>query len=972
MCKHKYLLLLFLLWQTIAFAQKGNIKGKVADNGGGLPSVMVAIQKNVFTATELDGTFQLIGVDTGAHLLKVTYMGYQPLEVPVKVSSDQTVDLGTIELLPTQTLMKEVQVTGNYRQGGQAKAINMTRNANKAITVLSAEGISKSPVRATAQVIRQAPGVAVKEDKVSLRGTPVDWTTSLLNGDPMPTADEKDASRVFNFEVFPSSLIDYIVVNRTVTPDMDGDNIGGIINFMTKASATERSLALDVSTGYDAITQKPLLIGNFLWGDISKNKKLSYTVNGSYNADNYGKDEPSVAYGTNYNHSLARLQLDKARGFRQTAGGNVAVNYEVNNRFTLGANVMGGIMVEDECRYRTSYNWSDGSGQRIRLWNTRGVFEHELYGGAMTASWKLSDKLRIDGRVATYSNSFRFGKTPSVVDSAPNGNYTVEYISPLLEYTDMIMTDFFGNAHDPNNAKDPNPYPYKMLAIDNPYGNGGDHYKNIQPGYRRLGGSTDPLTTEDYYLSSVYADMNTTTEKDPVTGKLDVFYTLNNKLKLQAGFRYRSKEGARNVSFYEYRLKPGTMKMPLSEQPTEAYDTHGNYLKEWNTPYKDALMPVLTNDRLNSFVDMYRDSLVSLPMDIKNNEYRYWAGSGYTYTEEVKAGYLMSEWKPTERLSFTGGVRLEHTRLKQTSDTIVNDVTAPIGINALPVSIERNYLAVLPSLNAVYAPGKSDNIRAAVSRTFHRPNFEQTKPGYAMYDRVSYLFTFGNPDLKPTYSLNFDLSYEHYWGVKGMFSIGGYYKHITDHIFRTNQIDETQTVSGYVVKGYQNARTSKVAGIEALIERKLTFLPGFWNGFGVSANITASWSQMDVPGRTKSQRLPEQTPIMYNAALFYEKGKLSTRLVFNYTGAFSTELNLFTDIVTNELVHDNTDYDVFVAEMYSLDYQFSYALSKRFNLYANVNNILNTPYRTYIGVVERPLQTAYTRQKFYLGLRFSL
>jgi outer membrane receptor protein involved in Fe transport len=129
---------------------------------------------------------------------------------------------------------------------------------------------------------------------------------------------------------------------------------------------------------------------------------------------------------------------------------------------------------------------------------------------------------------------------------------------------------------------------------------------------------------------------------------------------------------------------------------------------------------------------------------------------------------------------------------------------------------------------------------------------------------------------------------------------------------------------------------------------------------------------MDVPGRTKSQSLPEQTPLMYNAALFYEKGKLNTRLAFNYTGAFSTELNLFTDVVTNELVHNNTDYDVFVAEMYSLDYQFSYAVSKRFNLYANVNNILNTPYRTFIGVPERPIQTTYTRQKFYVGLRFNL
>lgn len=954
------------------FAQKGNIKGIVADKSDPLPGVSVSIEGKAGTLTDIDGSFQLIAIDTGTQTIRLTYLGYATLEQTVNVKDNQTVDLGNIALIPSNNVINEVLVTGNYRQGGQAKAINMTKMSDKSVTVLSSESIGKSPVKGTAFVIRQSPGVSVKDDKVSLRGTPVDWTASLLNGDRLPTADEKDASRVFNFEVFPSSLIDYIVVNRTVTPDMEGDNIGGVIDFMTKAPATEKTFNFDVSTGYDVTTRKPLLSTSLAVGNMSKNKKLSYTLNGSYSADNYGKDAPSVAYGTNYNHSLARLQLDRDRGLRQTAGLNTAVDYQINEHFKLGANVMGGYMTEDERGDRMSYNWSDGSGARIRLQDKQGKFDHMLYGGALTASWKLSDKFKLDARVASYYNRFQYGHTPQADEGGPNGDYTIEFVSPLLQYTDMIKTNFFGEAYDPNNPKDPNPYPYKMLDIDNPYHNGGDHYDNIQPKYQNLDGSSTALTASDYYLSSVFADLNTTWERDPVVGRLDLSYKANNNLKFKAGFKYRDKNGARNVSFFEYQINGMAPFMYLSDQQTRSYDPNNNYLSEWGTPYKGTFMPVLTDAKLNSFVSDNIANLKPKAMDIDNNNFRQWVGSGYTYSEQTIAAYVMSEWKPSEKLSFTGGIRMEHTILDEASDTLVVDENTKIGLNKKAIEIHKAYMAILPSLNALFTPGANSNIRAAVSRTFHRPNFEQTKPGSALFNRDQYMYIFGNADLKPTYSLNFDLSYEHYWGTKGMFSLGAYYKNITDHIFRTNQIDGSQNIDGIVVKGYDNAANSFVTGFEALIDRKLDFLPGFWNGFGVSANVTLSYSRMHVPGRTNSQPLTEQTPLMYNAALFYEKGKVSTRVTLNYTGAYSTELNLFSDINTNAVVHDNTDYDVFMGAMYSLDYQFAYAVSKRFNIYGTVNNILNAPYRTYIGVSDRPLLTEYYRQKVYVGIKFHL
>lgn len=970
--KRSLIAVILLALPASIFAQKGNVKGIILDKTERLPGVVISVNGKAGTVTDFDGSFILMDMDTGTQVLNISYIGYQNWQQQVRVVANETVNTGNILLEPTQKQINEVQVVGSYKQGGQAKAINMTKMAANSVTVLSSEGIAKSPVKGTANVIRQSPGVVVKDNKVSLRGTPVDWTSALLNGDWMPTADEKDASRVFNFEVFPASLIDYIVVNRTITPDMEGDNIGGVINFLTKAPVTERTFNIDISTGYDALSGKPLYSGSFLYGDITKNKKLSFVVNGSYSAENYGIDAPYVAYGTNYNHSLARLELNNVRGLRQTIGLNTGLDYQVNGNLKIGAKFLMGRMLEDEYRNRTSYNWSDGSGARIRLQNSRGLYDHQLYGGELNATWKISDNLRLEGKIASYYNRFQFGKTPQAAAGTPNGNYTVEFISPLLQYNDMINTNFFGGPYDPNNTKDPSPYPYKMLDIDNPYGTGGDHYNNIQPKYQQLS-SDKPIGPSDYYLSSVFGDLNITRERDPIVAKMDLHYKVNNDLRFQAGFKYRRKEGSRSVSFFEYRLNPVTApKILLSDQQTTAADPHNDYLREWGSPYAGTFQPVLTQDQFNHFIDQHAGDLVATPMDMKNNTFNQWLGSAYTYTENVMAAYAMTEWKASEKLSFVAGLRMEHTTYSASSDTTVTDENAPLGISAEARTVSRSYTALLPSLNVLFTPGSNSNIRAALSRSFHRPNFEQIKPGYALYERDQFLYVFGNPNLRPTYSINLDLVYQHYWGTKGMYSFGVYYKNVTDHIFRTNQIDEGQSVAGYTVKSYANARNAYVTGFEALIDRKFDFLPGFWNGFGLAANITYSYSRMRVPGRSAQQALTEQTPLMYNAALFYEKEKVTTRLTLNYTGDFSTELNLFSDPNTHALVHDNTDYDVFMGSMYSLDYQFAFAITKNFSASLTVNNILDAPYRTYIGVSDRPLHTEFYRQKFYLGLSFHL
>lgn len=971
----------FLFCSLSVFGQKSSIKGTISSNKEKVPGVRLYIGSPATAVySDWDGIFELTTEDTGTLTITIVKTGWDSITIPVVIKANEITDLGDIVLQPGSRQLKGVEITGSARQGSDVKAQSMTQKSNKIITVISAESIGKMPDKNAADAMQRVAGATVQKSKgegnmVSLRGTPIDWTATLINGSRLPTANESEASRIFDFQVFPSRLIDYIVVTRTVTPDMEGDNIGGAINFMTKAAVTKRTLEVDLAGGYSAMARKPSTELNFLWGDITKNKKFSYVLNGSYYGRAYAADAPLLAYGTNYNHSIARLELKKYTGERYTTGVNAAAEYKPNTRLKIGTNFLYGRLIDEKWQQKTMYNWSDGSGARIRLQNIHGVLDNELYGGEVNTEWKASSRFKVEGKIASYYNRFHYGPFPYSGNDSRNGYTTVEFISPLLEYTDKINTNFFGAKYDPANTKDPNPYPYKLLDVDNPYGNGGDHYNNIQPKYQQLGQPGVGVTASDYYLSGAFADQNTTWERDPVVAQLSGTFKLTDKISLNAGGKYRAKEGERKLGYYEWRLVPGVGKIPLDNFQTMNMDPHNDYLSEWGSPYTGTFMPFLTRDQLKNVMTQYGDSLSGKVMDTSNNNFQDWVGSQYKYTEKVVAGYIMADAKIGSKLSLVGGLRIEHTNLHETSDTLVTDDNSTIGVRPLQQVVDRQYIALLPALNAVYAANARNNFRAAVSRTFHRPNFEETKPGAPIWQRESFIRIYGNPQLKPTYSLNFDVMYEHYWGNSGMFSVGGYYKNVTDHIFVSSQADGRPFNDGVMNKTFLNASNSFVAGAEAMINRQFDFLPGILKGFGINANITCSYSRMQVPGRPERQAMTEQSPLLYNIALFYERKRITTRLGLNYRGAYITDINLAVNpdpAANGAPLHLDTDYDIFMGASYSLDFQFSYLFNRHFSAYFELNNLTDAPYRTYIGRPERPIRTEYYRQKGMVGLKYQL
>ena len=956
------------------------IRGRVLSKEGPMPGVTVRIRETAAgTTTDVDGKFELAGQFKGKYSLQFTYLGYDTVVTQVSFGKKNEVNTGNISLKENTRQISEVTITGKYNQGSSQEALMLTKKSSKIETVISREGMQKLPDKNVAEAVQRVAGAKMERNKgegsnVSLRGTPGDWTATLVNGDRLPTADEDNPTRTFEFEVFPSSLVDYIFVTRTITPDIEGDNIGGAINFQTIAPVEKRVLKVNLGSGANLIAKKPLYDINIVYGDISKNKKFSFSLAASYYKRAYGADAFQLVYGSPFNHGINKVELKDYFGDRVTIGANAGVQYKPNDKFKVGAHFMLGRMDDEKYQYKLDYNYSDGSGERIRMLGTHGVLQRRLYGGDVTADYNVSPKLSLNAKVASYQNSFQYGAFPyGDNNDKRNGYTTFDFISnSLLQFTDMVNTNFFGQIPQPGEQSGP----IKLIGKDDPYGNG-DSYKSIKP-------QPDVnVTAKDYHFYQVYSEYNHTIEKDPVVAQLNAAYTLNDKIKIKAGIKGRTKEGSRNLSLYQWVQQVGNPTIPSDPLPIDHFELqdaprNNTFLSEFGGAYRDKLVPFLTPDQMNSFIQRLGDTLRTYEMDKYNQDYRLWVGGHYKYTETVLAGYMMAEANVGSKWKITGGLRIENTHLHETGDTLNVDTlltyVSPQGnyysyFEPESRTVDRSYLAILPSLNADYSINNHSELRLAASRTFHRPNFEETKPGAPIYYVDKQELYLGTPDLKPTYSLNFDATYQLYVGKKDLITVGGYYKYITNHILTA--ITDQDDAASLIISKYINVQESFIAGIEASADKHFDFLKGFWSGFGISANITWSYSQMHQPGRPKAQAMSEQTPLLYNVGLYYEKGRVSTKLALNYTGPYLIALNLVS-LKGVGLVHKDTDYDLYRGELYSLDYQLTVKINKHFFVYGEANNLLDSPYKTYVGQDWRPKRIEYYHQRVQLGLKFEL
>jgi len=328
----------------------------------------------------------------------------------------------------------------------------------------------------------------------------------------------------------------------------------------------------------------------------------------------------------------------------------------------------------------------------------------------------------------------------------------------------------------------------------------------------------------------------------------------------------------------------------------------------------------------------------------------------FDINEDTLAAYGLAEFLFGEKTTFMGGVRVESTSDDYKAYELVLDEEGdPLALE--PVYGDKSYTEWLPQFHLIYKTGRESQLRAAVTRSLARPNFEDMAP-WRLINLEDREVELGNPDLDVTTAWNLDLMWEKYLKPVGILSAGVFYKDLTDYIY-IFQVDDVIDGENVEVTQPRNGDKGSLLGLELAFQNQFTNWNGFWSGFGLYANYTYVDSDANYPDR-ESTTLPGQSEHVGNLAVVYEKYGITTRLAYNFNGKQLLE------------VGGDASEDIWIDDHGQLDFLFRVQIGKHFSIVAEAINITDEPFTAFEGTEDRIRQQEYYGWWATLGVRFDL
>jgi len=146
------------------------------------------------------------------------------------------------------------------------------------------------------------------------------------------------------------------------------------------------------------------------------------------------------------------------------------------------------------------------------------------------------------------------------------------------------------------------------------------------------------------------------------------------------------------------------------------------------------------------------------------------------------------------------------------------------------------------------------------------------------------------------------------------------------------------------------------------LQRQLDFLPGALRGLGVYLNYT--FTESTTTGIQERENddlgLTGTAKNMFNASLSYENKRLVIRASLNYASDYI------------DLIGGSSFNDIYYDKQTFLDVNASYAVTPKWRVYFEANNLTNQPLRYYQGISERTYQEEFYNSRISAGIKFDL
>lgn len=793
------------------------------------------------TTTDIEGRYILQLLPNKAYELIISAVGYAEKHIAeIELVAGKVNELNVIIETTAKSLEAVVITAGRIsaRKETVNSIIAFQKNTHTVASVISAESIRRSPDKNTGEVLKRIPGASIQEGKyLVVRGLSDRYNTALLNGVQLSTTEPD--RKTFSFDIFPSSMIDNIIINKAFVPEYPGEWAGGLVQVNTKDIPASPFLTIQVGTGFntqtigkDFYTYKG---GGSDWLGIDDGTRVLPdhfpTKTNFQELSDAGKTDLAKRIATNWSVHKGSVPINASfqlnggfntKLFQKDVGAIVGLTYSRSGRNMEFDNGF--------------YSFNNNQGSLLFDYNSHKYSTDILAGVLVNFSIKLNrnNKISVKNILNVNASDYTTLRTGLDYEQDPVLGENIRARELAFRTNTFFNTQLIGE--------------HQIASLGtkiNWYGS-----FNILDGYipqqRRV------QYNQSREEAGAPYNLLIGESKSQKTGS--VFYSMLSDYIYNAGgdaakrFRLFG-QGQTVKAGYLFQVKDRL----FDSRPFSIY------LVDGTSPLR-----LLDEDHVFNEANFDAGDPRKFKFDeIIGKQYRYLANS------ILNAGYLQFDNQFGSWLRVVWGARYEHF------DQLVGSVKQNDERHA---HIKQGDL--LPAVNFTFELNSKTNIRLSGSQTIIRPEFRELT-NFAFYDFELGAAVVGSSALKRTKVTNLDLRYEWYPRAGEMVTLGVFYKYFK------NPIELYFNQSGVATNTFNflNAEEATGYGIEFDFRKRLDFANALRN-FTFQTNLSYIFNKVNDPDVKIDRPMQGQSPYVINGSLQYdlEKAGISTTLLFNQIG----------------------------------------------------------------------------------------
>ena len=902
--KKKILFLFLTVAFQAAFAQSA-ISGLVMDGDFNEPLAFANVivrekgqtQSTLGSITDFEGRYSIIVKSEGIYEVEFSYLGYETKVISdVVVGTNDEVQVN-VTLNPSSNQLEEVVITVSAKKNNEAAVLAIQKGAITLLDGLSAQTMKKSGDGDVAAAIKRIPGVSVQGGKfVYVRGLGDRYSKTLLGNVEVPGLDPD--RNTLQLDVFPTNLIDNILISKSASADLPADFTGGLVDVILKDFSAIPEYSFSVSAGYNTSTNfknAPTLPDyslNALSFDSGANELPFNSVVNFPRPVNVNNAQQEAFLISSTNAFTKQMGVSRENNFMDySIGGTASNQYNISEKVSIGFIASMNYKLDTDY-YESVVNRSvavrngeqqDFDGQEGELGSIQSIASGLLGISIKTGSFKHN--ATILAIRSGESNGFD-GIIEDYIENPYSG------ITNTMTHTEReILTVPFSGAYRLSDkfSFDWKFAPSVVRVRDIDFRK--SVFNVLNNGNKIIDNSSTALPLR------LWRDL----EEYGVSAKADLKYDFKlfgkagNKLKI--GVAYNTKDREFGTDLFSIGYRGNSMDLDGN------YDNILNSSFVWNA----------TRDTGSFVIGDYQPT------------------NQYEAQNETVGAYLSTELNVSEKLKATLGVRYEQYNVLYSGQ----DVSGEVYNDEEFIDVQDFY----PSANFIYSVDEDTNIRASYSMTTARPSFKENSAAN-IYDPITERFFVGNVDLKPTYIDNFDVRWEHYGEENRFMAISGFYKSFENPI-EINYFDVT-TPNTLIAR---NTEEAIVYGVELEMRNSLYSNDNYRVSFNINSSLIVSKLEMSeneliarqsVAGDREIdtfRKLQGQSPYLVNAGITYDlfESDFEAGLFYNVQGR------------ALQVIGVGQFPDVFTEPFHSLNLNASkrFGENKKKTLTLKVDNLLN-------------------------------